>query len=93
MIAFDFTRSFIKSDRMGTANGLVNMGGFIATFTIMYAVGFVLDLSLKLGWSQSLFDPNGLRISMLVQFAILGLGLLFFRTERVRFSRRAHPVE
>ena len=93
MIAFDFTRSFIKSDRMGTANGLVNMGGFIATFTIMYAVGFVLDLSLKLGWSQSLFDPNGLRISMLVQFAILALGLVFFRIERVRFSRQAHPVE
>jgi MFS family permease len=81
MIAFDFTRTLIAKDRMGTANGFVNMGGFIATFSIMFAVGWVLDLALHLGWSRTLFDMAGFRLAMFVQFAVLGLGLLFFFIE------------
>ena len=87
MIAFDFTRSYIRADRMGSANGLVNMGGFIATFVIMYAVGLVLDFSLKLHWSESLFDAVGLRLAMMVQFLILGIGLVAFWLERRRVER------
>ena len=86
MIAFDFTRSLIAKDRMGTANGFVNMGGFIATFSIMFAVGWVLDLALHAGWSKTLFDMAGFRLAMFVQFAVISFGLVMFFVERRKSS-------
>jgi hypothetical protein len=71
---------------MGTANGFVNMGGFIATFSIMFAVGWVLDLALHAGWSKTLFDMAGFRLAMFVQFAVISFGLVMFFVERRKSS-------
>ena len=44
MIAFDFARTFNPPNRLGTATGIVNVGGFVASLITMLLVGIVLDI-------------------------------------------------
>jgi sugar phosphate permease len=44
MIGFDFARTFNPPNRLGTATGVVNIGGFVASLTTILLVGLVLDL-------------------------------------------------
>ncbi|MGW6981352.1 MFS transporter [Streptomyces sp. NPDC054932] len=43
MIGFDFARPANPPERQGTASGITNMGGFIASMTTLLAVGVLLD--------------------------------------------------
>ncbi|MER7173587.1 MFS transporter [Streptomyces mesophilus] len=43
MIGFDFARPANPPQRQGTASGIVNMGGFVASMTTLLAVGVLLD--------------------------------------------------
>ena len=43
MVGFDFARTFNPSATLGTAQGFVNMGGFLASLLLMQAMGWVLD--------------------------------------------------
>ncbi|OKK18322.1 MFS transporter [Streptomyces sp. CB00455] len=43
MIGFDFARPANPPERQGTASGITNMGGFIASMTTLLAVGILLD--------------------------------------------------
>ncbi|MGW3682928.1 MFS transporter [Streptomyces prasinus] len=43
MIGFDFSRPVNPPERQGTASGITNMGGFIASMTTLFAVGVLLD--------------------------------------------------
>ncbi len=44
MVGFDFARSFNPPARLGTATGIVNIGGFVASLVTMLALGVVIDL-------------------------------------------------
>lgn len=43
MIGFDFARPANPPERQGTASGITNMGGFIASMTALLATGVLLD--------------------------------------------------
>ncbi|CAL9491619.1 hypothetical protein SUDANB120_03265 [Streptomyces sp. enrichment culture] len=43
MIGFDFARPANPAERQGTASGLTNMGGFLASMTTLLAIGVLLD--------------------------------------------------
>jgi MFS family permease len=43
MIGFDFARPANPPERQGTASGITNMGGFIASMSTLLAVGVLLD--------------------------------------------------
>ncbi|MET4432724.1 sugar phosphate permease [Mycolicibacterium sp. 624] len=43
MVGFDFARTFNPSAILGTAQGMVNMGGFIASLLVMQAMGAILE--------------------------------------------------
>ncbi|MFE3634194.1 nitrate/nitrite transporter [Streptomyces sp. NPDC059168] len=45
MIGFDFARPANPPERQGTASGITNMGGFIASMTTLLAVGVLLDVT------------------------------------------------
>lgn len=45
MIGFDFGRPANPPERQGTASGIVNMGGFVASMTTLLAVGVLLDVT------------------------------------------------
>lgn len=86
MIAMDYARSFIKKSRLGTATGFVNIGGFVATFIMMFLAGVILDLvkasADAAGASAELYSMEGFRWAMSVQFGVLGLGTAMFLMER-----------
>ena len=43
MIGFDFARPANPPERQGTASGITNMGGFLASITTLLAIGVLLD--------------------------------------------------
>ncbi|MFJ1866533.1 nitrate/nitrite transporter [Streptomyces sp. NPDC088097] len=43
MIGFDFARPANPAERQGTASGITNMGGFLASMATLLAVGVLLD--------------------------------------------------
>ncbi len=63
ILAFDFARSYNPPASLGTAQGMVNTGGFIATLLIMQAMGIVIALAG--GYSFSAF-----RLAWTVQYVI-----------------------
>jgi MFS family permease len=58
MVGFDFARTFNPRPTLGTATGVVNMGGFIASLLVMQAMGLIIGAtggysfeSFRLAWS------------------------------------------
>ncbi|HCA86072.1 MAG TPA: MFS transporter [Streptomyces sp.] len=43
MIGFDFARPANPPERLGTASGIVNIGGFTASMVTLFAIGVLLD--------------------------------------------------
>lgn len=43
MVGFDFARTFNPSSTLGTAQGMVNMGGFLASLLVMQSMGVILS--------------------------------------------------
>jgi hypothetical protein len=86
MIAFDYARTFVPKQKLGTASGVVNVGGFVATFSMMFVAGLVLDL-VKVtreaaGISVELYSIEGFKWAMLVQLVVIILGISMFLLER-----------
>jgi len=44
MVAFDISRTAVEHKSLGAANGFINVGGFIASLSMMGLVGLVIDL-------------------------------------------------
>lgn len=77
MIGFDFARTFNPSHRLGTATGIVNIGGFVGALLTMFLVGYLLDLQHALGLSpQGLYSLDAFRVALSVQLLVLGGGAL-----------------
>ncbi|WP_066285710.1 MFS transporter [Arthrobacter sp. B6] len=75
MIGFDFARTFNPAHRIGTATGIVNVGGFIAALVAIFLIGLVLDILYASGFSNGvLYGLEPFRIAMCVQFLLIGIG-------------------
>lgn len=72
LIGFDFGRSFNPSNRLGTANGIINQGGFIAALIAIVLVGLVLDWRTPGGGSN--YSHNAFIWAMSTQFLLWGIG-------------------
>jgi len=77
MIGFDVARTFAPASRLGSATGIVNIGGFSAGLLAVLAVGLVLD---RLG-----SDPHGYKVAMSVQY----VGWVVGGAQVWRYRRRA----
>ncbi|WAC65782.1 MFS transporter [Agrococcus sp. SL85] len=77
-VGFDFARTFNPLRTLGAANGVVNVGGFFASFAMLPVVGLLLDLvqhvRLDAGEDAGLYDWTGFRIALSVQLLVLALG-------------------
>ncbi|TPG33068.1 MFS transporter [Mycobacterium hodleri] len=83
MVGFDFARTFNPSATLGTAQGMVNMGGFIASLLVMQAMGIILGAAG--GYSFESF-----RLAWTVQYAIWVLavvGILITRGKARRLMK------
>ncbi|WP_396447585.1 nitrate/nitrite transporter [Actinomadura sp.] len=71
MIGFDFARTFNPPGRQGTATGIVNVGGFIASLVTILLIGLVLDALSPRGE----FTPEAFRAAWTVQIGIWAIGV------------------
>lgn len=89
MIGFDFARTFNPAHRIGTATGIVNVGGFIAALVAIFLIGLVLDVLLATGFSQGvLYGLDPFRIALSVQFLLLGFGSVMMLACRRKVRRQ-----
>ena len=97
LIGFDFARQFNPLRSLGSATGIVNVGGFLATFIIMFLMGVVLDLvnqfRVSIGLPSELFSWEGFRAAFLVQYLIVGAGVVALIRARRRTRRLLHEEE
>lgn len=91
LIGFDYARTFNPMRSLGSANGVVNVGGFLASFVMIYLIGLVLDLQdnvrVAAGASSDLYAWDSFRIALLVQYLIIGGGLVFLLRARALTRR------
>ncbi|MEV5462290.1 nitrate/nitrite transporter [Streptomyces cellulosae] len=74
MIGFDFARPANPPERQGTASGITNMGGFVASMTTLFAIGVLLDAT-----------GDDYRVAFSAVFVLQALGV----TQILRLRRRA----
>jgi MFS family permease len=88
LIGFDFARTFNPQRSLGAANGVVNVGGFTASFVSMYLIGVLLDLQngwrVAQGQASDLYALDAFRVAFAVQYLVIGAGVVFL----VRARRR-----
>ncbi|PJM95531.1 MFS transporter [Streptomyces sp. CB01373] len=77
MIGFDFARPANPAERQGTASGITNMGGFVASMTTLFAVGVLLDAT-----------GGDYRIAFSVVFVLQALGVSQILRLRRKAARR-----
>jgi MFS family permease len=82
MVGFDVARTFNPAARLGSATGIVNVGGFLASLLVVLAVGVLLDL-LTPGSSTD-YPPRAYTIAMSVQYVGWVLGAIQIWRYRVR---------
>jgi hypothetical protein len=92
MIGFDYARTFNPAGRLGSATGIVNVGGFVASLLTILAIGVVLDVtggSSGVGRAAS-YDLGSFKLAWAVQYLVWGCGLLgLLRTRRLVRGRLA----
>lgn len=97
LIGFDFARTFNPMRSLGSANGVVNVGGFLASFVMMYLIGLVLDVLNRLridsGAASDVFAWESFRVALTVQYAVVGAGVIFLLLARRSTRRRLHEDE
>lgn len=77
MIGFDFARPANPPERQGTASGITNMGGFVASMTTLFAIGVLLDAT-----------GDDYRVAFSAVFVLQALGVAQILRLRGRVARR-----
>lgn len=97
LIGFDFARTFNPLRSMGSATGVVNVGGFTASFVIMLLVGIVLDTIDHAGGGSGvpaeLYSFDSFRLAFVVQYVVVGFGVLMLLRARRRTRALLHEEE
>lgn len=63
MVGFDFARTFNPAKTLGTAQGIVNMGGFLASLLVMQSMGMIMN-------AAGGYTFDSFRMAWTVQYAI-----------------------
>jgi sugar phosphate permease len=97
LIGFDFARTSNPLHSLGSANGIVNVGGFLASFVMMFLIGVALDvennLHMAAGQPSDLYALDSFRWAFAIQYVIIGLGVVFLIRARRRTRRRLSQEE
>jgi sugar phosphate permease len=97
LIGFDFARTFNPLRSLGSANGIVNVGGFLASFVMMFIIGILLDTYARIAGggeaSKTLYSLAGFRVAFLIQYVVVGIGVVFLVIARRETRRRLHEQE
>ena len=91
MVGFDYARTFNPARRLGSASGIVNVGGFVASLTTILVVGLVLDATS--GGGPASYHLRDFRLAFCVQYLFWALGLAMVLRLRRRLRRRLHDEQ
>jgi len=87
MIGFDYARTFNPPSRLGTATGVVNVGGFVASLLSIELIGLILDARTGGG---ATYDIGDFKVAMSVQYLFIVIGVVgILRTRRLARLRLA----
>jgi len=82
MIAFDLTRAHNPAQRLGTATGIVNGGGFLASVIAILFIGIAMDV--QGAGTPATYSLAAFKLAFLVQFPIWAVGIIALLRERRR---------
>jgi MFS family permease len=85
MIGFDVGRTSNPHERMASASGIINQGGFVASLVLVISIGLVLDWRTPGGGSD--YTPSAFRWAMCTQYVLWTLGLVQVVRYRIRTRR------
>jgi hypothetical protein len=88
MIGFDLGRTSNPVERLASATGIINQAGFVATLTMVVAVGAILDQ--RSGGGSAGYTPDAFRWAMSFQYVLWALGAV--QILRYRVKGRAHAL-
>ena len=71
MIAFDYSKEAIAPKELGATNGLINVGGFLASLVMMWLIGFSLDLQ----GGSNLYSLQNFKAAFLLELIVIGVGV------------------
>ena len=93
LIGFDFGRTSNPPARLGSATGIINQGGFIASLALVIVIGMILDWRTPAGHT---YTPAAFTWAMSFQYVIWTLGLVqvwrYRRRARQRVTSGHDPV-
>ncbi|MEV6815765.1 MFS transporter [Micromonospora sp. NPDC051296] len=87
LIGFDYARTFNPVSRIGSATGIVNVGGFVASIVLVLAIGVVLDVATPAG--QDAPGLDAFRWAFALQYVLWAVGAV--QVLRWRNAARRHP--
>lgn len=97
LIGFDYARTFNPLHSLGSANGIVNVGGFLASFVMMFLIGVALDAQntahMAAGAASDLYDLSSFRWAFSIEYVIIGIGVAFLIHARRRTRRQLSDDE
>ncbi|MET1038255.1 MAG: MFS transporter [Aeromicrobium sp.] len=73
MIGFDVGRTSNPLDRLASATGIINQGGFIASLVLVVTIGLILDW--RTPGSGGQYTPSAFRWAMSAQYVLWALGI------------------
>ncbi|MFC1439223.1 MFS transporter [Streptacidiphilus sp. N1-10] len=86
LVGLDYARPVNPPERIGTASGIVNMGGFIAAVLALFGIGLVLDLLTPGGGDG--YTPHAFRMAFCMLYLPMVLGLTQILRLRPQAARR-----
>ncbi|WP_235547395.1 MULTISPECIES: MFS transporter [unclassified Nocardioides] len=85
MIGFDVGRTSNPNERLASASGIINQGGFAASLVLVIVIGVVLDW--RTPGSSTDYTPSAFRWAMSTQYVIWAIGLVQVVRYRVKTRR------
>jgi MFS family permease len=87
LMGFDYARTENEAERIGSATGIVNVGGFVASLLTIALIGIILSATASGG--SSTYNLGDFRIAFSVQYLFWGIGLIgvLYNRRRVRAAR------
>jgi MFS family permease len=81
LMGFDYARTENEAERIGSATGIVNVGGFVASLMTIALIGIVL--SLRSSGGPASYSLDDFRLAFSVQYIFWAIGLVgVLRTRR-----------
>lgn len=86
LLGFDYARTENPAYRLGSASGIVNVGGFIASLILILAIGTILDA--RTPGSSTDYPLSAFRWAFSFQYVLWAVGLLGVWRHRRALRRR-----